>query len=363
VLGPWFLSPTLAVGANSALGYVGRRWRRERTHQRPQFARAYGDRMQVDSLPLVGPPTPLLPMSRLGSALGIGTDRLWVKRDDLTLVGGGGNKARKLALLCADALDVGATVLVTGGAVQSNHVRVTGAAAAMAGLRAVGVVGGRRGAPEGNVVLDALFGIELIDAADRYGAVDLAAAIEAECERLRSAGERPYHIPLGGSSPLGASGYVAAAEEIRAALGDCTVYVADGTGGTHAGLVAGFGDHRRVRGVDVGAVPDVAGVVAALAGDVASVVDRPVPIGVPWVDGGQVGAGYGRSTRAAEEAMTLAARTEGLVLDPVYTSKAFAAMVHDVRDQALPDGPVVFLHTGGLPGLFVERHMRTMAGG
>lgn len=319
--------------------------------------------MQADRLPLVGPPTPLLPMPRLGAALGVGADRLWVKRDDLTLVGGGGNKARKLALLCADALDAGATVLVTGGAVQSNHVRVTAAAAAMAGIRAVGVVGGRRGEPEGNVVLDALFGIELVDATDRYGAVDLRAAIEAECARLELAGERPYHIPLGGSSPLGASGYVTAADEIDAAIGDCTVYVADGTGGTHAGLVAGFGDHARVRGVDVGAVPDVGGVVSTLAREVAEVVDRQWPVGVPWVDGRHVGPGYGRTTQAAVEAMTLVARTEGLILDPVYTAKAFAALIDDTVNNGLPEGPVVFLHTGGLPGVFVERHVRTLAGG
>ena len=144
------------------------------------------------SISLAGAPTPLSPMPRLAEKLGVEPDRLWVKRDDLTALGGGGNKARKLEYLCADAMAQGATVLVTAGAVQSNHVRATAAAAAMLGLRCVGVVGGRRTAvAEGNVILDAVFGAELVYASEQYGSLDLSAAIDAECERLRSAGDTP----------------------------------------------------------------------------------------------------------------------------------------------------------------------------
>lgn len=311
----------------------------------------------VPSVDLVGPATPLLPMSRLEVDLGLASGRLWVKRDDLTALAAGGNKARKLELLCGDALARGATVLVTGGAVQSNHVRMTAAAAAMCGLGAVGVVGGRRTEiAEGNVVIDAVMGIDLVFASERYGALGLEDAIDAECARLESEGERPYRIPLGGSSSLGASGYVSAAAEIEAVVPGATVYVADGTGGTHAGLVAGFGGFDRVCGVDVGAVPSVAEVVSTLAQEVAVLAGRPRPAGEVRIDRSHVGEGYGRSTPACIEAIRVAGRREGLVLDPVYTGKAFAALLADAESGRLPDGPVVFLHTGGLPGLLTVRH-------
>ncbi len=308
-------------------------------------------------LALAGAPTPMVPMARLSRHLGLEPDRLWVKRDDLTALGGGGNKARKLEHLCADALARGATVLVTGGAVQSTHVRATGAAAAVTGLRAVGVVGGRRAdTPEGNVILDALFGVELVYASERYGALDLADAITAECERLAAAGERPYPIPLGGSSAVGVQGYLGAAAEIEGQVPSATTYVAAGSGGTHAGLSAGFGDHARVRGADVGAVPAIRERVEGLAAEGAALAGMPAPNGSALIDGSQAGAGYGKATDAGLEAMRVAARHEGLVLDPVYTAKAFALLLADVRAGRLPEGPVVFLHTGGLPGLLVARY-------
>lgn len=317
--------------------------------------------MAARSLPtplqLAGSPTPLFPMPRLEKALGLGEGRLWVKRDDLTALGGGGNKARKLEYLCADALASDATVLVTGGAVQSNHVRMTGAAASMVGLAAVGVVGGRRTeVPEGNVVLDAVFGLELVYANERYGAVDLESAISAECERLTEEGHRPYRIPLGGSSAVGVQGYISAARELEGELPGATVYVADGTGGTHAGLATGFGSHDRVRGVDVGAVPAIEAAVTDLAADAARLAGVEVPGGSVTIDGSQIGDGYGRSTSAGLDALRSAGRHEGLVLDPVYTAKAFAALLIDAENGRLPGGPVVFLHTGGLPGLLVARH-------
>ena len=189
----------------------------------------------------------------------------------------------------------------------------------------------------------------------------LAAAIDAECDRLAAAGEVPYRIPLGGSSALGVCGYVVAGDEIEDQLPGATVYVADGTGGTHAGLAVGLGSFDRVQGFEVGAVPGVHDVVMELAAEAAGLCGRAVPTGVPLIDGSQVGDGYGRSTEAGRAAIRLAGRREGLVLDPVYTAKAFAGLLADVDAGRLPDGPVVFVHTGGLPGLLTARHAADFA--
>jgi D-cysteine desulfhydrase family pyridoxal phosphate-dependent enzyme len=324
--------------------------------------------MSFDSLPrldLVGPRTPLQCCDELGRAIGLERGRLWVKRDDLTLLAGGGNKARKLEYLCADALAVDATVLVTGGAAQSNHVRMTAAAASMIGLRAVGVLGGDVDHPvEGNVTLDHLFGLEFVWARNEYASLQLNEAIEAECVRQSDKGERPYPIPLGGSTAVGVLGYMRAAEELLEQIdARATLYVADGTGGTHAGLAAGVGDHGLVRGVDVGAVPDISDVVTRLATQASLLAGRPVPHGEPAIITDQVGEGYGRPTEATREALGLAARHAGLVLDPVYTGKAFAGLVADARAGRLDSGePVVFIHTGGMPGLLVQRFGAWMSG-
>ena len=315
--------------------------------------------------PLLAGPTPLQPLPRLGAALGFDDGALWVKRDDLTPVGGGGNKVRKLELLVGDALGRGCDVLVTAGAAQSNHVRTTGAAAAMAGLGCTAVVGGRRPElAEGNLVLDALFGVELV----WTGAYE-AAAVEAELDRvvdgLARQGRRPYLVPLGGASAVGTLGYVRAADELDAEVpGGAVVYTAVGTGGTLAGLAVGLGHHQRVRGVDVGAVPDVARRIAdALVPDVAALAGRPVPAGALDLDGSQVGQGYGDRTAAAREALALAARHEGLVLDPVYSGKALAGLVADRRAGRLPaDQPTVLLHTGGAPALFTARSAAWLVG-
>jgi D-cysteine desulfhydrase len=298
--------------------------------------------------------TPCHRADRLGAALGFEPAALWVKRDDLTGLAGGGNKARKLELLIAAALSEGADVVVTGGAGQSNHVRMTAAAAAMHGLEVVAVLAGTEPTrPEGNLVLDRLLGAELAFTGGDFDG-DLGAAIDARAEMLRHAGRRPYAIPLGGSSALGAAGYVEAADEIaEQAPPGAVVYVAASTGGTHAGLAAGFGDHGRVCGVDVAGLPALADRVAALADEAAALAGRPPPQGLPMIVAGQIGDGYGAPTEACREAVALAARTEGLVLDPVYSGKAMAGLIADRRQGALaPDQPVVFLHTGGMPALF-----------
>jgi D-cysteine desulfhydrase len=315
---------------------------------------------------LAGLPTALQPLPRLGHALGFAHDALWAKRDDLTALAGGGNKARKLEFLVAEAKALGCEVLVTGGAPQSNHVRMTAAAAGMADLECVAVLGGPPPPPdsyEGNLVLDALLGVEPVWVGE-YEAVAIERVLAETTERLRLDGRRPYEIPLGGASPLGCLGYVLGAEELtgQAPVG-ALVYAAAGTGGTHAGLAVGLGDLDRVRSVDVGAVPGVSDRIVDLIPAVASLAGRPDPTGNLHLDASQIGAGYGARTDACREAIELAARHEGLLVDPVYSGKALAGLIADRRSGRISaDQPVVFLHTGGLPTLFVRRYRDWLTG-
>ncbi|MGK2950047.1 MAG: D-cysteine desulfhydrase family protein [Acidimicrobiales bacterium] len=303
-------------------------------------------------------PTPVQPMDRLGAALGLEPGRLWVKRDDLTGLAGGGNKVRKLEHLCADALARGSDMLVTGGGRQSNHARLTAAAAAHLGLDCTLVLGSDP--PQtatGNVVLDHLLGatIEWVGPLDYY---DLEAAIDAEADRLATTGRRPYRMPLGGASTVGQLGYAVAAQELRAQRPEVAlVVVADGTGGTHAGLVAGFGDHGLVLGVDVGTRPDLDLTVPRDALEAAALAGLPEPTGTCAIDHDRWAPGYGEPNAACREALDLAARLEGLVLDPVYSGKGMAGLIAAVRDDRVPvEGDLVFLHTGGMPALFSPRY-------
>jgi D-cysteine desulfhydrase len=291
-------------------------------------------------------PTPLDPAPRLATALGLRPGDLWVKRDDLTDLGGG-NKVRKLEHLVAEAVAAGSTVLVTSGGAQSNHARMTAAAAARVGLRAVLVLSGSPSAARpGNLALEALLGARVVPVGD-VDAAELARRATEVADELRAAGEVPALLPLGGSSAVGARGYLGCAAELTEQAPDAAhVVVAVGSGGTMAGLVAGLGAGR-VLGVDTGAVPDpadrVAGLVAELGG----------PAGELRLRRDQVGAGYGALTPAAAAAMRAAARTEGLFLDPVYTAKALAGLAAAVTDGSISRRErTVFVHTGGLPGLF-----------
>jgi L-cysteate sulfo-lyase len=280
-------------------------------------------------------PTPLESAPRLAAALGL--EELWIKRDDLVGLGGGGNKVRKLQYTCAEALEAGATTLITMGAPQSNHARVTAAAAARLGLRCVLVLSGP--APmtnRGNLILDALAGAEIVWAEDQP--LDKVAAAEAE--------RRPgsHIIPFGGSTRSSVQGYVDCARELVEQRNEFDrVVVAVGSGGTMAGLVAGLGADR-VLGVDTGAVPDPYAAVKALLDE---------DPGELSIDRGQIGPGYAAVTEPVREALKLAARTEGLFLDPTYTGRALAGLIARTAPVGLArQGRVVFLHSGGLPGLF-----------
>jgi D-cysteine desulfhydrase family pyridoxal phosphate-dependent enzyme len=300
-------------------------------------------------------------MHRLTDALGGGVELL-VKRDDCTGLALGGNKARKLEHLCAEALDQGCDVLVTGGGVQSNHVRMTSAAANRLGLECHVVLAVSREstvADSGNVLLDGILGVHAhpLDGADYY---ELEAGIEELGAALTRAGRRPFVIPIGGASITGAAAYAAAADELQDQLGDTRVdwiVVADGSGGTHAGLLAGLGDTVRVLGVDVGTRPDLDDVVPRLASATARRTGRGEPPSRALVDHDHYGAGYGEICDSALEAITLTARSEGLVLDPVYTGKAMAGLFSAVRDGRIAAGErAVFWHTGGAPALFSTRY-------
>ncbi|MET7704908.1 pyridoxal-phosphate dependent enzyme [Micromonospora sp. NPDC005413] len=279
-------------------------------------------------------PTPLESAPRLAARLGLA--EFWFKRDDLNGLGGGGNKIRKLQYTCAQAIAVGATTVITSGAPQSNHARLTAAAAARLGLACVLVLAGPPSTNRrGNLLLDELAGAEIVWA----GESPLAEVVALEAER-RSA----YVIPFGGTSPASTQAYVDCGRELRAQLPDIDgteVVVALGSGGTMAGLVRELGAERVV-GVDTGALPDPRATVAGLlVGEVEPDALR--------IDGSQVGAGYRALTDAARAALETTARDEGVFLDPTYTGRAMAALLAG----SFPRGDrVVFLHSGGLPGLF-----------
>ncbi|MDQ7793498.1 MAG: D-cysteine desulfhydrase family protein [bacterium] len=306
-------------------------------------------------------PTPLEEAPRLSKALG--GPRILVKRDDQTGLATGGNKARKLEYLMADALAQGCTAAVTVGDLQSNHCRMTAAACRRLGLEPyLLLTGPRPPSLDGNLLLDAVLGavihyVTLTDQADEEH--ELAAL----ADRVRAAGHRPYVIPMGGSGGVGAAGYVTAMREFlsQSAGGVDHVVVASASGGTQAGLVLGARGQPgapRVHGISasrsrevlVDRVMRVAVAAAGLQG-----LEPPAPEEIAVHDE-YVGPGYAVMTDACREAILLAARTEGLLLDPVYTGKAMAGLVDLIRRGYFrPGDTVVFWHTGGVPALQAYR--------
>jgi D-cysteine desulfhydrase family pyridoxal phosphate-dependent enzyme len=326
-------------------------------------------------IPLATLPTPLQEAARLRDALGGPAEcpRILIKRDDLTGLALGGNKARKLEFLIADALAQRATVVVTTGAAQSNHARMTAAAARVAGLDVSLVLTAETESPpvQGNLLLDRLFGATIhfvpLPTDPRLATSDQEDAKVAEVTAdLTARGERPYVIPVGGSSGIGALGYLAATGELMGqlqALDDLPtrLYFASGSRGTQAGLTLGakvFSAPYAVYGVAVSGGEEfkrerarrVAHQAAALAGLEMRITDEDLV-----TDQNYIGQGYGVPTPGCLEAIRLLARHEGILLDPVYTGKAMAALIDHVRRGVLdPTSTVVFLHTGGTPALFAH---------
>jgi L-cysteate sulfo-lyase len=310
-------------------------------------------------------PTPLEPLDRLSKRLG--GPNLWIKRDDCTGLALGGNKTRKLEFLIADALGKDADTIITAGGIQSNHVRQTAAAAAKYNLDCHLVL--NRNVPRddphyavtGNIQLDRLLGATVhIHPAGSDRTLEMTKLAGG----LISDDRRPYIIPLGGSNPLGALGYAAAAAELAAQADALDLRIdhlvhACSSGGTQAGLVAGFhagANAIKVIGVDIGNEAAVVRATTLALADACAAMIAPVNgslAALVEVAEGHGGEAYGLPTAQMQAAVELVARLEGIVLDPVYTGKAMAGLIAMIEAGRFgPKDNVVFLHSGGAPGLF-----------
>lgn len=324
--------------------------------------------MQLNTFPRVALahlPTPLEHLPRLSDHLG--GPQIYVKRDDCTGLATGGNKTRKLEYSMGEALHQNADTIITVGAIQSNHVRQTAAAACKLGLKCEVLLEHRVGQPSevyrssGNVFLDRLFGANL---REYDGGTDFAAAMNAVAEEVRRNGGRPYLIPGGASNAVGALGYVGCGIELLQQMQEQGVafdhlVTATGSAGTHAGLAVGLrgaGSVMPIQGFGVNAPQDVQEArVYTLALETASMVGKPDCVSRSDIvaDCNYIGPGYGETTAAMNEAILMLARYEGLLFDPVYSGKALAGMIDYVRQQRYrKDENIVFLHTGGSAGLF-----------
>jgi 1-aminocyclopropane-1-carboxylate deaminase/D-cysteine desulfhydrase-like pyridoxal-dependent ACC family enzyme len=318
----------------------------------------FGALRSLPSVPFAPAPSPVEELPNLCAALG-GGPRLLVKRDDAIAFALGGNKVRKVRLIAARAQACGADTFITTGGVQSNHARVTAAAAAKLRMKCILVVNGT--APEratANALLDKLLGADV-----RYvpGRDDRAPAMEQAAEEVRRTGGTPFIIPLGASTPLGAAAFVDAIAELAEQIDPPDVILhSTSSGGTQTGLVAGCslaGWPTRVIGISADESSallerDIRVLLSGLAELLGFASDRFASARVT-VDDGFVGAGYGMPTAEAREAIELTARTEALFLDPTYTAKAMAGLIARVRRREFDkDATVLFWHTGGQVALF-----------
>jgi D-cysteine desulfhydrase family pyridoxal phosphate-dependent enzyme len=327
-----------------------------------------------DSLPrirLASLPTPLERLERFGEEIGA---EVWIKRDDVGSLGVAGNKVRKLEYVLADAREQDADTIVIIGAEQSNACRATAAACARLGLRCVLVLSGDPpDVASGNLLLDRLFGAEA-RFAGTFDWAELWQASEEVAAELRAGGARPYTLPAGASSPLGAVGFAAAWFELLDDLRERgidagTLWHASSSGGTHAGLLlgralSGGGPELRAIGVAPDIVPDMPGFYAGLASAAAELIGEPHRIEAADValDMSFLGEGYAVPTAAGNDAIRLLARTEAIVCDPIYSGKALAALVAAARCGALGGRPAVFWHTGGHHALFAPRYGAAVLG-
>jgi D-cysteine desulfhydrase family pyridoxal phosphate-dependent enzyme len=316
--------------------------------------------MNIPRLNFAHLPTPTEALPRLSEALD--GPRLLVKRDDQTGLAFGGNKTRKLEFLLAEARDQGANTLITGGALQSNHCRQTAAAAARFGFKCILVLtGDKPQQASGNLLLDQLFGAEIVHVADRK---DRDRILQETFDRATKERSNPYLVPYGGSNATGALGYAFAMKElIDQNVGADWIVFATSSGGTHAGLLLGqriFGFSGKVLGISVdeseewlkSEVSQLASATSEKVGDRIEFTPADVLVNAGYCD-----AGYGVVTEREREAIRLFASCEGLLLDPVYTGRAAAGMIDLIRKGFFKrDETVLFLHTGGLPALFADQY-------
>jgi L-cysteate sulfo-lyase len=316
-------------------------------------------------VPLAHLPTPLEHLPRLSDALG--GPQIYVKRDDCTGLATGGNKTRKLEFSMGAALENGADTVITVGAVQSNHVRQTAAAACKLGLKCEVLLEHRVEHPSelyrnsGNVLLDRIFGANLREYAK---GTNFDAAMADVAQEVTASGGIPYIIPGGASNPVGALGYVGCGLELLQQFGEQSLKVdhlvtATGSAGTHGGLVVGIrggGSDLPILGIGVNAPQDVQEErVYKLACETADLVGAPGVVSREDIiaDCNYIGVGYGVPTDSMNEAVLMLARFEGLLFDPVYSGKALAGMIDYIRQGRFDQSEtIVFLHTGGAAGLF-----------
>ena len=320
--------------------------------------------MKLETLPrykLATLPTPLDELPRLSRELGL---RVLMKRDDLTGFALGGNKARKLEFLIADALAQHADILVTGGGPQSNHAQMTAAAARKIGMDCQIVF---FGAPppdvNGNLLLDELLGAQMLYA-NTEDKIELDRILVRMTDELRAQGRQPYLIPVGGSTALGCASYVLAVGELLGQLNAQHIapdyaFITTGSCGTHAGILAGMKFYNAaipVYGITVSRVKsECEQRIPALVEKTTQLLDCQLPITASdvIVNDAYIGPGYAKITPEAREAIHLVARLEGIFLDPVYTGKTMAGLIDLVaRGEIARGATIVFWHTGGAPGIF-----------
>ena len=326
--------------------------------------------MLVDHLPRVVLgllPTPVHVLEGLSRALA--GPELWIKRDDLIGLGAGGNKVRKLELLLGDALEKGADTVITAGAPQSNHARQTAAAAARLNRRCILALRGDAPAEiTGNLLLDRIFGAEI-----RWvGSRAFPEAIQLLAEEVSSRGGRPYAIPYGGSNEIGASAFAEAFAELLRQARDAgvsfdRVVFASSSGATHAGLVVGahaLGFEGQILGISVdktesGLRDAVLQLTASTAGLLR--LETAPPESAVLLDDRYLGGGYAVMGEPEREAILLMARSQGILVDPVYTGRALAGLIDLVRRGEIGSKEkILFWHTGGMPALFA--YARQLAG-
>jgi len=324
--------------------------------------------MQLSKFPRVSLahlPTPLEHLPRLSEHLG--GPEIYVKRDDCTGLATGGNKTRKLEFSMGEAVENGADTIITVGAIQSNHVRQTAAAACKLGMACEVLLEHRVGQPSatyttsGNVFLDRIFGANL---REYPGGTDFAVAMEVVADEVRARGGTPYIVPGGASNPVGALGYVGCGIELLQQIDERKLTIdhivtATGSAGTHAGLAVGLrgsGSDLPILGFGVNAPQEVQEErVYKLAVETAELVEAPGCVSRDDIvaDCHYIGTGYGVPTDSMNEAVLMLARFEGLLFDPVYSGKALAGMIDYIRQGRFKKGQkIIFLHTGGSAGLF-----------
>lgn len=316
-------------------------------------------------LKLAQTPTPLQPLDRLSAELG--GPRIWVKRDDMTGCGVSGNKIRKLEFSLAAAIDSGCDTIITAGGVQSNHCRTTALLSAQLGLRCHLILRGAEEAADGNLLLDRLAGAEISFYSNSEYCARETEILNEWQNHYRDQGNKAYCIPVGASDGVGLWGYIAACQELaddfaKQQIKPAHIITATGSGGTQGGLTVGselFGLDAKVWGINV--CDNRQYFIDKVTDDVSQWIDWYKPafalpqLQVNVIDG-YVGAGYARCSAEVFETIKRLARTEGIVLDPVYTGKAFHGLIDQIGKGRFGDGgDVVFIHTGGLFGLFPQR--------